>query len=291
MAERTVQQAFERMLSNFVPTSTERSAAAGHRGSVEAALDGLSIYGLWETGSFSHGTAVRGHADVDVLVSLKGTRPQSSDTALSRVKSALIARFPYTPIRISRPAIVVNFASGTERWEVIPAYFFRQVNGVNIYNIPAPGGNWMETAPSAHLAYVTETNKAPAGGAKSLARLIKIWKYSNQSSAKISSFYLEMRAAQWMATESTFIPHLDFMYLMKRLGDVGLASINDPSGLTGRIAPTSTETYRTSSLITLRGDAKRVEDAISLENAGKRSEAFSKLNTVFPGAFPPQFYY
>lgn len=291
MTERTVRQAFDQMLSNFVPTAAERTAAARHRATVQTALEILNIYGLWETGSFSHGTAIHGHSDVDVLVSLKGTQPESSDTAISRVKSALIHSFPSTPIRVSRPAVVVNFAAGAERWEVIPAYFARQVNGLSIYNIPAPGGNWMETSPSAHLKYVTDTNKSPAGGAKSLARLVKIWKYTNQSSVKISSFYLEMRAAKHMDSQSTFVSHLDFMYLMKSLYIGTLASMNDPSGLTGRIAPTSTEGYRASSLVTLRGDAKRVEDSINLESGGNRSQAFAKLGMVFPGAFPSQHYY
>lgn len=290
MTERTIGQAFERMLSNYVPSAAERAAAAGHRASVEAALEPLSIFGLWETGSFNHGTAVRGHADVDVLVSLKGTRPESSDTALNRVKSALETRFPFTPIRVSRPAVVVNFASGAEIWEVIPAYFVRSIGDFNVYSIPAPGGNWMETAPSAHLRYVTDANTAPSGGAKGLARLIKIWKYSNQSSAKISSFYLEMHAAQHMTTQTTFIPYLDFMYLMKSLSRGNLAPLNDPSSLTGRISATSTENYRASSLATLSADAKRVEDAVAIENAGKRSEAFAKLNTVFLGSFPSQFF-
>jgi hypothetical protein len=290
MPERTVQQAFDQLLADSVPTSGERSAAARHRESVEDVLERLNIFGLWETGSFHHGTAVRGHADVDVLVSLKGARPQNSDTALDRVKSALAARFQFTPIRVSRPAVVVNFASGRERWEVIPAYYSRTQNGFSVYDIPAPGGNWMETSPSAHLQFVTEVNKAPAGGAKGLARLMKVWKYTNPSSVKVSSFYLEMRAAKRMANELTFIPKLDFLYLMTDLSRGELAAMNDPSGLTGRIRPTSTEGYRVSSLATLSSDAQRVEDAIALERHGKRAEAFRKLDMVFPGAFPSRSY-
>ena len=290
MASRTIGQAFERLLSNYTPTASERTAAAAHRASVNAALDPLDIYGLWETGSFHHGTAVRGHADVDVLVSIKGPRPLNSDIALNRVKAALVARFPSTPIRISRPAVVVNFAGGLERWEVIPAYATRLEGGTSVYSIPAPGGNWMETAPSAHLRYVTDENVSPAGGAKGLARLVKIWKYTNQSSVKVSSFYLEMRAARWMSTQVAFVPHLDFLYLLRELNTSLLASMNDPSGVTGRIPSTSTEPYRAAALATLRGDLKRTEDAVALGTVGKQPEAFAKLSLVFPGAFPPQYY-
>lgn len=291
MPERTIATAFETLLSRKVPTDSERSAATQHRTSIEKSLSQLENFGLRETGSFRHGTAVRGHADVDVLISLGGGRPASSDTALERVRRILAGSFPLTPVRVSRPAVVVNFAGGAERWEVIPGYYLRESGGHTIYSIPAPGGGWMETAPSAHLAYVTDTNRSPSGGAKGLARLIKTWKYANPNGAKVSSFYLEMRAAQRMAKESSFIPYLDFAYLMRSLVDHGLADMNDPTGLTGRFRAASTDAHRSTAMVTLAADAKRVSDAIELERAGKRSEAFKKLDYVFVGTtFPAQFY-
>lgn len=291
MPERTIAAAFETLLSWKVPTESERSAAASHRASIEKSLSALDNFGLRETGSFRHGTAVRGHADVDVLVSLGGGRPANSDTALERVRSALARSFPFTPIRVSRPAVVVNFAGGDERWEVIPGYYLRTTGDHAIYSIPAPGGGWMETAPTAHLAFVNEVNRSPSGGAKGLARLIKTWKYANSTGARVSSFYLEMRAAQRMAGESSFVPYLDFAYLIRDLAKNGLADMNDPTGLTGRFRAASTENYRLAAVGTLTSDAKRVSDAIDLERAGRRSEAFAKLAYVFVGTtFPAQFY-
>lgn len=291
MTERTVGTAFEQLLARHIPTDSERAAATRHRTSIEKALSGLETFGLRETGSFRHGTAVRGHADVDVIVSLGGGRPQSSDTALEKVRSALSKSFVFTPVRVSRPAVIVDFASGAERWEVIPGYYQRQVGDHVVYSIPAPGGGWMDTAPTAHLAYVTDANQSPSGGAKGLARLIKTWKYANPTSARaLSSFYLEMRAAQRMKRESSFIPYLDFAYLMRDLASNKLAEMNDPTELTGRIRAASTDNYRTSALATLSADAMRVADAIELEKMGKRGEAWNKLNYVFPGIFPARFY-
>jgi hypothetical protein len=187
--------------------------------------------------------------------------------------------------------VVVNFAGGAERWEVIPGYYLRSSGDHRIYSIPAPGGGWMDTAPTAHLAYVTDVNRSPSGGAKGLARLMKTWKYANSTGAKISSFYLEMRAAQRMAGESSFIPYLDFAYMMSGLARNSLAEMNDPTGLTGRFRASSTESYHSLALTNVAADAKRVADAIELEKAGRRSEAFEKLAYVFVGtAFPAQFY-
>lgn len=291
MPERTIATAFETLLTRKVPTDGERSAATQHRASIEKSLAQLENFGVRETGSFRHGTAVRGHSDVDVLVSLGGGQPASSDTALDRVRRVLAWSFPLTPVRVSRPAVVVDFAGGAERWEVIPGYYLRQSGDHAVYSIPAPGGGWMETAPSAHLAHVTDTNRFPSGGAKGLARLMKTWKYANSSGAKVSSFYLEMRAAQRMATESSFIPYLDFAYLARDLASHGLADMNDPTGITGRFRAASTDAHRSNAVTMLTADAKRVADAIELEQAGRRSEAFKKLAYVFVGTtFPSQFY-
>ncbi|MBM7480141.1 hypothetical protein JOD49_003061 [Oerskovia jenensis] len=256
---------------------------------METALrDKLSVRNVWETGSFRHGTGIHNHSDVDVIVSLGATKPLSSDTALKWVKDALVYRFPTTPIRVSRPAVVVNFAGGLERWEVIPGFYRGQEQSWNVFDIPAPGGGWMETAPSAHLKYVTQQNEDPKGGAKSLARLLKVWKYSNN--VPVSSFYLEMRAARYMRDEPFFEASQDFATMMERLAASGLAAMNDPMGISGRIGATSTEAYRSTALATLRGDAIRARSALELEKIGKASDAFYKLNEIFPGRFPSRFY-
>lgn len=149
----------------------------------------------------------------------------------------------------------------------------------------------MESSPGTHLAYVTDANRSPSGGAKGLARLMKAWKYANPTVAKsLSSFYLEMRAAQRMSRESSFIAYLDFAYLMRDLASGGLADMNDPTGVTGRIRASRTDGLRETALATLSGDAKRVIDAIELEKVGRRAEAWAKLDYVFPGAFPARFY-
>jgi hypothetical protein len=86
----------------------------------------------------------------------------------------------------------------------------------------------LDSAPAEHLAYVNEVNsiKKIAGGAKKLARLIKAWKYYND--VPISSFYLEMRAAQYLSTESSFVPVWDICGLLEHLNQIALAAMNDP---------------------------------------------------------------
>lgn len=121
---RSVNEGFEEFLKRLVPTQAQRDAGASHRATVKAALQArIDVRNFYETGSFSHGTGVRGYSDIDALVSINETRPGSSYTALNWVKDALSARFPLTTVKIRRPAVVIEFGGGYETWEVIPGIY------------------------------------------------------------------------------------------------------------------------------------------------------------------------
>jgi len=101
---RTVSEGFDEFVRRLVPTDAQRNAGMSHRATVRQALEArLAVSTFSETGSFSHGTGVRGHSDIDALAALSADRPGSSATALNWVKEALQARFPLTSVTIRRP--------------------------------------------------------------------------------------------------------------------------------------------------------------------------------------------
>lgn len=269
----TVSQGFAQFLEQLTPLQSHRDAAASHRARVETSLkQTLSVHLMRETGSFHHGTGVRNYSDVDVLVSIANAKPGNSDTVLSWVKSALSASFPWTVVRISRPAVVVEFAGGDETWEVIPG-FIKSISPVPLYDIPGAASGWIESAPTAHLDYVNECNRKAdvSGGAKKLARLVKAWKYYCQ--VPISSFYLEMRAAQHIAGQPAFIAVWDMCLLLESLQGRQLAAMNDPKGVTSRFYPCSSD-YR-------KGDALS-----KLNTAATRSVRHSTPITMIIRSWP-----
>lgn len=286
---RTVNEAFEVFLGRLIPTEAQREAGSGHRASVKAALEAkLSVKNFYETGSFSHGTGVRGYSDIDALVSLGETKPDSSYTALTWVKDVLSARFPSTTVKIRRPAVVVEFGGGYETWEVIPGFLTLR-GGANqlVYDIPGPtaGSVYIDSAPKEHLAYVNECNKQPRkGAAKDLARLIKAWKYLR--SVPISSFYLEMRCAQHVATQTSYVHVWDVCQLLEKLVAHELAPMNDPSGATGRIHACSSDANREDALSKLSTAANRARRALDAYNAEKYEATFEALDLLFAGKFP-----
>ncbi|MCW2539793.1 MAG: hypothetical protein JWN95_1518 [Frankiales bacterium] len=240
---------------------------------------------MFESGSFRHGTGVSGKSDVDYFVSLKSAKPIWSSSILSAVRDALKERYPTTYIHSSSPAVVLEFGGGYERVEIIPAYFKDSVAGVSRYEIPGVVTQWVESAPGAHLKYVNDCNAIPtSGGAKSLARLAKAWKYYRD--VPISSFYLEMRAANYMAKQSTLNYALDVYYFLRSLEIAGLAPMNDPTGSTGRINPCSSDANllaAKSRLATAVGRASRAKEAYMRDDI---AAAFAEWNLLFNGQFP-----
>lgn len=285
----TVSQAFDVLLERLVPLTSDREAKAKHRASVEASLKGATSFNVLrfrETGSFTHGTGIRGHCDVDLLASIGGVRPVSSDTALGWVKSTLSSTFWNTTVVIRRPTVVVLFNGGTETWEILPAFRTSPLSETPVYDIPGAASGWLSSAPTAHLDYVNEVNQQAgiAGAAKKLARLAKAWKYYNN--VPISSFYLEMRAAQYMAKETWFNPAIDLCRYLEWLHSTELADMNDPKGKGGRFSACSSTATRATALSKLSTAATRARKALNAQEAGSQSNAFEWWNLLFNERFP-----
>ncbi len=288
---RTVTQAFDEFLTRLTPPESERQARAQHKEAVHSSLRQSIDVGMFlEIGSFSHGTGIRRHCDVDLLVCLKSPKPGSADTALGWVRNALTASFPSTRVRVSRPAVVVEFANGTETWRVIPAFSAgRSDDNVHIYEVPGQESGWMDTAPAAHLSYLNEVNNISkiAGGAKKLARLAKAWKYYNE--VPVSSFYLEMRAAEYISGEETHIPIWDICGLLQRLDQLGLAPMKDPKTFAGQFDPCATSASYDEASSKLRRTANRARKAVEAYHKEDMPEVFYYLDLLFGGNFPSRY--
>lgn len=284
----SVEQGFKVLLGWITPSEAERAKAASHRASIYSKLDDkFGLFRMFESGSFKHGTGVSGYSDVDYVASLKPDRPNLSSSTLAAVRDALKVRFPNTYIHVSRPAVVLDFGQGYERVEVIPAYVKSKLADGNMkFNIPGILEQWLESSPETHLAYVNACNSKDdvKGGAKQLARLAKAWKYYRD--VPISSFYLEMRAAAYMATQSSVIYPLDVCYFLNSLQRSELAAMNDPTGSTGRIQPCSSDANLTIAQSRLDTAVTRASKAVQYNKDGKTAAAFEQWDLLFNGRFP-----
>jgi len=285
---RSVEQGFTIFLEWLTPSQAERAKAASHRASIYSKLDEkFGLYRMFESGSFKHGTGVSGYSDVDYFVSLKSDRPELSSSTLTAVRIALQSRFQTTYIHVSRPAVVLEFGQGYERVEVIPAYAKeRQADKHMKFRIPGVLEQWLESTPESHLDYVNACNTKVGvkGGAKQLARLAKAWKYYRD--VPVSSFYLEMRAAAYMAAESSVILPIDMHRFLSQLQRLQLSPMNDPTGSTGRIRACSSDANLATARSRLDTAVTRASKAVQLNADGKTAAAFEQWDLLFAGQFP-----
>ncbi|MER5868304.1 hypothetical protein [Streptomyces sp. NPDC002044] len=144
----------------------------------------------------------------------------------------------------------------------------------------------MSSAPTAHLDYVNGVNQQAGilGGAKKLARLAKAWKYYNQ--VPISSFCLEMRAAQYMAAQASFSAALHLGGYLEWLDQIALADMNNPTGKASRFFACSSTTIKTTALSNLHTAATRARKAVTAEQAWNIRQALDYLDLLFGHQFP-----
>lgn len=257
----------------WIPSSTQFDGARRHRQQIENKLDSaLGIFGMFEIGSLRHGTGIFHYSDADYLVSLKGVRPTSPWTALNNVKAALQDRFPSTTIQVRQPALVCRFSDGDV--EVVPGYYSE-----NGYMIPDPTGGWMKTYPGEHNTWVNTVNQKFDGAAKKLARQVKIWKYKR--AVPVSSCYLEMRASKHIDGEASYAPIWDLHQALKKMLDIELAAMNDPTGLGSRFTATSSDSTRAIALSRLDTAVTRARKARDYNTAGDDENAIAQLKLLF----------
>lgn len=159
-----------------------------------------------------------------------------------------------------------------------------------LYEIPgaASESGWLESAPDEHLRYVNSCNKLPRNGkAKALARLIKAWKY--YCNVPVSSFYIEMRCAQHVATQSSYIHIWDVWQVLNYMNNIQLAAMNDPSGVTGRFFACSSDAKAREALSKLSTATRQATTALAAHRAGNDQQAFIYLDLLFGGHFPSRY--
>jgi hypothetical protein len=182
---------------------------------------------------------------------------------------------------------VVEFNKGAESWEIIPAFRKSTANEATVlYDIPGVSTEWIESAPVEHIRYVNEMNQKSgiSGAAKKLSRLVKAWKYYNN--VPVSSFYLEMRVAQYLAGEKSFVCVWDICRLLEHLHSIGLGPMNDPKKVSARFYACSTTAKGEEAMSKLATGATRARKAAEAATAGNDVTAFQYCDLLFGGRFP-----
>lgn len=274
-------------VGTLVPSEMDRQTVRSRKQAITDALksEDVDVLSVSEAGSFAHGTGVRGHVDVDLMVwtrlAQKTTLPSST---LTTFKAALMRHWAITAATVSNPVVAVSFGSEPV-FEVAPAFFSRKSGDDVVFEIGGRSDRWVESAPSVHKRYVNEQNDRLSKKLKGLIRLLKMWKYHN--SVPVSSFYLEMRAAKYASQEQSILYRIDLPAVLRSILRSEAADMNDPTGVvSGRIPACSSEANRASVRAKLRSAIASLESAEQHRKAGDSVNYWLRMTDLFGSDFP-----
>ncbi len=271
----------------LVPAQYDRKVASTRKKGIERLLSTASIKSdfLFESGSWSHGTGIAAKSDVDYMAWIDSPRPTLPSSALSRLRLVIDDTYGLDVFRVrtSSPVVAVEYYTAPD-FEIVPAYYKSSDTETLTYWIPGRGDEWVVSAPEAHLAYVNRHNDRLNKKVKPLVRLIKAWKYF--TGAPVSSFYLEMRVAEYASKESAIYYEIDLPWVFRGIIDTGARDMNDPEGLVGRIPACSSDEKRTRTLSLMRSAVKSLDLATDAKSHGDAHEYWSNMYDVFGPDFP-----
>jgi hypothetical protein len=276
-------------LAERAPNDWEKAEVRRYRQRLHDILNAkYRLTSFYQSGSFQHGTAVTPHSDVDYIARIHyEDKPLASTTVLNNIRRLLQDELHEAiSVNVARPTVTVQFPGLITRYEITPAYLIRGIADDAVVSIPAPGGGWREAAPKAHTKFVADMDRQRSGNVRQLARLLKAWKY--QHSVPISSFYLEMRSAEY-GKNNEFIWSLSSLKnIANKLITTNLAAMNDPTGLVSRINACSSEGSRITSMARLRDLHRNLDTAATawLEGPEKRYEMNQALSAIWGPSFP-----
>ncbi|MET8970001.1 nucleotidyltransferase domain-containing protein [Streptomyces hydrogenans] len=259
----SISEAFSEYLKAKTPKEWERDEVTKYRKRIYDVLnDEYGLLGFSQSGSFSNGTGITQKSDVDYFARIPFERRTVQPASFLSAMKGVLRRglWEAGDVWVSRPTVSIDFRGLVTQYEVTPAFYCRTgSNGHEVFLIPGPGNTWREAAPKAHLEYVKNSNVNHSGRVKGLARLLKAWKYEN--SVPVSSFYLEMRAAEYGNSVDSILYPFALPSIIRAMVAKDLRLMNDPMGLVNRISPCGSELDRLTSLRAMREVLPKLESA------------------------------
>ncbi|MET9522864.1 nucleotidyltransferase [Streptomyces coeruleorubidus] len=156
----------------------------------------LDILTSFPMGSISRFTALKGHADLDVMLVLnygKHIKDQKPSTVLSEVKSALGAGAG--SVRRNGQAVTMKFVSWPDV-DVVPAARYRNDDGsISHYEIPDMNREeWIKTKPNLHTRQMIDASSDRGANFRRVVKMMKDW--NRRQDVSIQSYHLEVIALQ-----------------------------------------------------------------------------------------------
>lgn len=290
----SVSASFQKLINRLDPSDAEVSAAQQHASAIKTRLkSSFRLKKLMVAGSYSRRTYIGGSSDIDLFAVLSrddvrwGGSYVSSNTTLDNVKGDLETRYPYTSIYRDVHAIVVDFSATRSRVDVVPSVFAKMTdNNWPLYAMPDGAGDWMQTCPELHNAYIKKKDDESGGKLRRTAQLMKFWRECRSPKVPLSSFHIEMLLASHGICVGVKSYADCVTETLQLLAQRGCHAFRDPLGIAGNIGATRSYLQRETTLRSIVYSRDHAKAALRADLYGDVAEAKRQWDIVFNGQFP-----
>jgi hypothetical protein len=237
-------------------------------------------------GSYSRGTAIAVHSNVDTLAVLPrewatwGARRVAPQMIIQRMAQDLGDPHCTAGVRRDGRAVALSFAGVTHTLDVLPGVSLRRSNHYPVYSVPGTDCRWIDVSPQCHDALFSQANLRSGGKLRAISRLIKTWGVA-VAPGGISSLYIDMMLAT-SGIASGIKSYGDclnefFNMLVRR----EVHGLSDPAGGSGVILANSSIEARERLCDSVKAAAAQAQAALDAQTRGENASARRQWKALF----------
>lgn len=191
----TVEASFDEFRSNIELSGDHRETATKRKDRIVSLLSkDFDILDSFPSGSVPRYTAIKGYADLDIIVVLhygKHVKDRLPSKVLLDVRESLSEY--QTNIRRNGQAVTLTYKSWPNV-DIVPVYRYKNSDGsVNHYGVPNMNNeDWIKSRPVKHTNDMTERNIAIGSRFKRIVKMIKWW--NRHHGSYLQSYHIEVMA-------------------------------------------------------------------------------------------------
>jgi len=281
----TVQNSFEKFRENIELSGDHRETASNRKNRIVSLLENeFEILDAFPSGSIPRFTAVKGYADLDVIVVLhygKHIKNKRPSQVLQAVRDCL-GEYK-TNVRKNGQAVTLYYDSWPNV-DIVPVS--RVVNddgSVNYYSVPDMNTeNWLPSRPRKHSNTLGAKNKECGDIFKRIIKMIKWW--NHQHSSFLQSFHIEVMALNIFNGELADYPWNIFQYFDKA-AELTSSSLWYELGYADGYLNSETRKLAVERLKTARDKARNAW-YLTYNGRDKHKEAIEIWRQIFGDKFP-----
>jgi hypothetical protein len=212
----TVATSFDRFIDNITLTGDHRAIANARKDRVASLLgNAFTILDSFATGSIPKLTALKGHADLDVIVVLhwaKHIKGKTPGEVLQDIRDALTEYC--TNVRKNGQAVTLHYDSWPDV-DIVPVSVTKNQDGsLSHYNVTDRNvGTWLASRPRQHSASIEQKASLCGPKFRPMVRMIKQW--NREHDGLLASFHIEVMALSVFDSYIDDYPWAVFQYFDK----------------------------------------------------------------------------